>query len=286
MKKLTEYFKEQVRQIEKDLKETDLYHQDIIIENEDLIPTTLIMPVKIQNVINEQMLICLLDSGSSDMIIRHDKLPKNVLPKLLQSPIHSNTITGQKEIKTYVELQDIILPEFSHSCKIKKIKAYVIDSKCCNYDMIIGRDFMKNNEIDISFKTNTITWLNNQVAMKPNQFWNQKLNWYHVLLNDEYQEQLFNENYTIHHQATNIKHSKYEATSPEEIIKLRKHLHHIQQQQLLNIFEKHSILFSGKLRKYPHKKIHLDIQNNAQPFHAKAYTVPHIHQQVFKDELQ
>ena len=93
------------------------------------------MPLMIQKV-NEQMLICLLDSGSSDMIFRHAKLPMNFVPKVLQSPIYSNMIIGQKEIKTYVELQDNILPEFSYSWKIEKFKAYVIYSKCCNYDQV------------------------------------------------------------------------------------------------------------------------------------------------------
>jgi len=244
------------------------------------------MPMRIQNTSNEQLLVCLFDSGSSDTIIRRDKLPTNIVPKVLQSSIHSNTIMGQQEIKTYIELKDIVLPEFSCTCKIENAKAYVIDSRHCNYDIIIGRDFMRNNKIDISFKTSTVSWLDNHIVMKPNQFWNQKINWYHLLIDNDHQNDLFSENYIIHHQPTEIKHSKYEATSPEEVIKLQKHLNQIQQQQLLNIFERHPILFSGKLGKYPHQKIHLDIQNNAQPFHAKSYAVPHIHQQVFKDELQ
>jgi hypothetical protein len=116
--------------------------------------------------------MCLLDSGSSDTIIKHDKLAKGVIPKVLQSHIHSNTIMGQQKIKTLVELKEIVLPEFSYSCKIKNTKAYyMINSEHCNYDIIIGRrDFMRNNKIDISFKTSTISWWDNHIVMKPNQF--------------------------------------------------------------------------------------------------------------------
>jgi hypothetical protein len=150
--------------------------------------------------------------------------------------------------------------------------------------MIIGRDFLKNNEIDISFKQNTISWLDQQITMKTDQFWTQNINWYDSLLNNEdNQDKLFAENYIIHQQ---IKHSKYEAANLKEVITLQTHLNQEQQRQLFNILELYSELFNGKLGKYPHQKIHLDIQENAKPFHAKPYAVPHIHTQVFKDELK
>jgi hypothetical protein len=37
----------------KDLKEIDLYHQNHVNEDDDLVPTTLIMPLTIQNILNE-----------------------------------------------------------------------------------------------------------------------------------------------------------------------------------------------------------------------------------------
>jgi Retroviral aspartyl protease./Reverse transcriptase (RNA-dependent DNA polymerase). len=283
---LIEYINDEIQSIEKDLKETDLYHHDTINENEDLVPTTLIMPLIIQKTPNQRLLTCLFDSGSSNTIIKRERLPSNVTPKTLQFPIHSNTIMGQQEIKNYVEIENIVLPEFSCSNKIEKAQVYVIDSKYCHYDMIIGRDFMKNNKINMSFETATVSWLDNRVIMKPNQFWNQKINWYHLLLDSNDQQDLFDENYMHHRQPTKIKHSKYEVANIEEVIKSQTHLDQRQQQQLLNILKMHTTLFNGKLGKYPHRRIHLDVRKDVHPFHAKPYTVPHIHQQVFKDELQ
>ena len=281
---VTEYMHRQMHSLEKHLKEINLYHQERKDNNEDVIPSMLIMPVEIQNIKNEKIFTCLLDSGASNTIIRHDQLPPNTIPKRLQIPIQTRTLMGHQNINTYVEMKNIILPEFSYACKIEKAIAYVVETKHCNYDMIIGRDFLKNNEIDISFKQNTISWLDQQITMKTDQFWTQNINWYDSLLNNEdNQDKLFAENYIIHQQ---IKHSKYEAANLKEVITLQTHLNQEQQRQLFNILELHSELFNGKLGKYPHQKIHLDIQENAKPFHAKPYAVPHIHRQVFKNELK
>lgn len=283
----TEFLHGQLQTLEKELKENDLYHQEEIKEDDDLVPTTLIIPLKIQNIHNDKLMICLLDSGASDTIIKQDRLPINVVPKVLQSPIISNTLIGQQKIKTYVQLEDIILPEFPHSCKIEQAKAYVVDSTNCNYDIIIGRDFLRKNKIHLSFEDDTVSWLNEHVKMKPNQFWHKRINWYHSLVNtNEQHEELLNENYSIGQQHQTIKHSKYESTKPEEVIELQKHINQNQKQQLLNVLTQHPILFSGRLGRYPHQKIHLDAYENIKPFHAKPYAVPYIHQQVFKDELQ
>ena len=48
---------------------------------------------------------------------------------------------------------------------------------------------------------------------------------------------------------------------------------------------KHSKLFSGKLGSYPHKKFHIDIDPEATPVHARAYPVPRIHLETFRNEL-
>ena len=48
---------------------------------------------------------------------------------------------------------------------------------------------------------------------------------------------------------------------------------------------KHSKLFSDKLGSYPHKKFHIDIDPEATPVHARAYPVPRIHLETFRNEL-
>ena len=44
-------------------------------------------------------------------------------------------------------------------------------------------------------------------------------------------------------------------------------------------------MFDGTLGVYPHKKFHIDIDENAKPIHARPYPIPRVHLQTFKKEL-
>ena len=51
------------------------------------------------------------------------------------------------------------------------------------------------------------------------------------------------------------------------------------------MLNKHTVLYDGILKVYPHQLVHLDIIPNATPCHLRAYPVAHIHLDVFKDKL-
>ena len=74
-----------------------------------------------------------------------------------------------------------------------------------------------------------------------------------------------------------------------EIKELMDSLHHMdkqQKQQLEQLFEKREKLFDGTLGLYPHKKVHIEVQPDAEPKHQRPYSVPQIHWDTFKKELQ
>jgi len=83
-----------------------------------------------------------------------------------------------------------------------------------------------------------------------------------------------------------LKPALYEPTTAEEVVALQHHLTLEQQQKLANVLRKYSKLFDGTLRVYPHKKVHLEIDPDAKPIHAKAYSVPKCNEKVFKEELE
>jgi len=63
------------------------------------------------------------------------------------------------------------------------------------------------------------------------------------------------------------------------------HLSLAQQHELSVVLQAYSKLFSGKLGLYPHRKIHLELQDGATPVHLHPYSVAHAHEHLFKAEL-
>jgi hypothetical protein len=80
--------------------------------------------------------------------------------------------------------------------------------------------------------------------------------------------------------------AKYDKVNPVEIAKSQTHLSPSQQHALIKVLSKYYSLFDGTLGKYPHRKLHLTLQEGATPVHHKAFPVPHAHTEVFKKELQ
>ena len=68
--------------------------------------------------------------------------------------------------------------------------------------------------------------------------------------------------------ATEILDAKYEWTDVKDVVKGLTHLTQTQQNNLLQVFEKHTNMFDGSLGVYPHKKFHIDIKPDAKPVYA------------------
>ena len=86
--------------------------------------------------------------------------------------------------------------------------------------------------------------------------------------------------------STHIKDAKYEKADIQAVVDNCPHLTDEQRSDLYDLLMKHEKLFNGTLGVYPHKKVHIEIEENAEPKHARAYPVPRIHLETFKKELQ
>ena len=70
----------------------------------------------------------------------------------------------------------------------------------------------------------------------------------------------------------------------QEVFKMN-HLDDAQKVLLLDLLMKHEKLFDGKLGEFKGPPVEIELKPDAKPYHAKAFPIPHIHEQTFKKDL-
>ena len=236
-------------------------------------PMSFIVAKTINGKTSLRLLRALFDSGGSATMIHERCLPKGCQPTLLTNYVTSNTIAGNFTSEKCINMEEITLPEFDRNKKIDRQGAFVFSGDC-SYDVILGRDFLKNAGIDIRFADNKIVWMNLSIDMKhtgeKNSIQTSQDN-----VDDDDQD-IF---------TTTILDAKYDGATPEQVAEQQKHLTPTQREDVRKLVAKYPKLFSNQLRVYPHRKIHLEIDPNAIPKHYRPYSVARAHLQVFKNEL-
>jgi hypothetical protein len=79
-------------------------------------------------------------------------------------------LAGQLATMRLVQLNELILPEFSCSSRVDHLTAYISNRKC-KYDIIFGYDFLQLIDMTQDFANGTMTAFGIQVAMKPKSFY-------------------------------------------------------------------------------------------------------------------
>ena len=69
-----------------------------------------------------------------------------------------------------VHLRDFRLTEFDKNRRIDEQKALIFDGKC-QYDVILGADFLTKSGIDINYSAGTTQWLENVRPMRMREPW-------------------------------------------------------------------------------------------------------------------
>ena len=184
-----------------------------------------------------------------------------------------------------VHLRDIRLPEFDKNRKVDEIKALTFDQPC-RYDVILGSDFLTKTGINLLYEEGTMEWFENVIPMR---------NPYDINLQEylavadaieiQKEESLFGKDWLGCYLTAPILDAKYEKASIPEVVSRLTYLTKEQRIALERVLTKHSKLFDGTLGVYPHKKVHLELEEGAKPVHARAYSIPKIHLETFKREL-
>jgi len=257
---------------------------------DDLCPTTIL----ISGTINEKnssdkLLRVLFDSGSRRTMIHQRALPKGAVPQLLEKPTEMSTLAGTHTVKGAVRMKQIHLPELDKSRIIDGQDCLVFNSDC-RYDMILGQDFLRKTGIDLRFSTGKVEWLGNDMPMRDPAWDTQNdteriLDQYGLDEEDDFFAEALGPDCFDSFLAQPILDPLYEQVSTEFVAEQQKHLTKEQQADLAAVLSKHEKLFDGTLGKYPHKKVHIDVEEGATPKHSRPYPVPRVHEGVFKRTL-
>jgi hypothetical protein len=96
----------------------------------------------------------LFDSGSNISLMKRSCLPKNCQTKPLESSRKVSTLAGKLQVKEVVTMRDIRLPEFDKNRRIDSHKCLVHDNDACNYDIILGTQFLSKTGIKLDNANN------------------------------------------------------------------------------------------------------------------------------------
>ena len=59
-------------------------------------------------------------------------------------------------------MRNLRLPELDKNRNIEQHKALIFEADNCEYDVILGADFLTKTGIDVKHSTNTIEWFENE----------------------------------------------------------------------------------------------------------------------------
>ena len=253
----------------------------------DLIPVTVATVRQVNDVKGSHVFKALLDSGGSHCMIKQSSIPPDTKVMTDQVPKTFKTTQGSFASPGYVLLHDISLPEFSHTCRIKEVKAFVFDAPG-GYDIILGRDFLRTTEMTLDFHANQMKWFDIHVPFHdPNYLSDDdvisralRVNPFQVQKAETYSGDSF---YNVDGP---LKAASYVKVDVTDVVAKQVHLTHAQRGDLLTVLSKFDQLFSGKIGHYKQRQFHIQLKEGTVPFHCKQpYPIPMVDREVFKAEL-
>ena len=214
----------------------------------------------------------LLDTGSTKSHIKRAFVEKLRLHK--DSAATWNTAAGYISTNEKCKLQ-FALPEFFPT-KAIEWEMHVGTLENIHYDMIIGNDLLEYLKFDIKYSTSTIEWDGAEIPMRSK---------------DSTIENSFviSDTPCLQEAAERIKQildAKYTPANLEELVKGCTHLTVNEQHKLKTLLKKYEHLFDGTLGTWVGEDYDIELKSDAVPYHAKAFPIPHIHEQTLRHEVE
>ena len=214
----------------------------------------------------------LLDSGASASIIseKHVRNKNYYLDKTKSNTW--STMAGSFATSYETEIQ-LKLPELFHTAHITA--PFHVTKRMHNYDIIFGRDLLRELNIVLNFSNNTVVCNDYNMDMKPKDCTAET--------NFSIQESESVKNATS--RLKKILDAKYEKADLKQVVKSLEYLKKHEKKSLLKLLQKHETMFDGTLRTYTGSKYKIELQEGATPYHAKAFPIPRIHEETLKKEV-
>ena len=215
----------------------------------------------------------LLDSGASQSIVKYD-LVKN--SRLMNVETTSwTTVAGNFSTSKQTQVT-FSLPSLHEKRTIESLMH--VTPKLQNYDMILGRDLLQELGIILNFQDNSIQW---EHAVAPMQSTDKECIYnLHAAIEDSK---------SLQDATTRMKHileAKYEPANLKEVVNSCSNLTSNEKYKLYDLLSKYKTLFDGSLGHWIGEKYHIQLKENAKPYHARAYPIPKAYEQTLKMEVQ
>ncbi len=181
-------------------------------------------------------------------------------------------------------LVDFKFPEFSNS----KTVTYVVHvdertpRSTATYDMIIGMDLITELGINIQTSDKSVEWEGISIPLKERH-----------LLNDETQLNTIYKEAPVppaikeaEQRQARILDADYSAIDIDEYISTLKHLSEKEKGMLCSLLKEHPQVFQGGLGTLKVKPIHLELKQDAKPYHARAFPIPKSLEAITKKEMK
>jgi hypothetical protein len=183
----------------------------------------------------------------------------------------------------------MVLADFTRSTTLE-YDCYVDETQKSgpgNYDLILGKDFQQEFGIDILNSQLTLRWNGIEVPMRnygelasrttTSTFAVQP---YGVASSNDYDP-----TGDVQKRVTRILDAHYEKADLKAVVKSQSHLSDSEKLELAKVLKEFEHLFDGTLGEWKGSGVSFELKKDAVPYHAKAYPIPHIHEEPTRKEI-
>jgi predicted aspartyl protease len=213
----------------------------------------------------------LLDTGASATILKmeHAKKLKVKVDQDTTWATAAGVISTSKTAKA-----NFTMPELDHTMVIQW--DFHLAKHLASYDMIIGRDLLQDLGIKMDFDDMTVNYQHVSIPMKPKD--------------GTYEDSFFiQESISVQETTERVQQileADYHPAELEELCGEYLHLEPDEREQLLSLLKQYEPLFNGTLGTWTGDPYEIELKPDAEPYHAKAYPIPKIHEQTLKNEVR